>query len=77
MGAAHEAAPISFCGGDRVTTPALPPAETIILPATERYCQSLTRFGLTPTQCYAGVGRKYNAALVRLLGQRMGVRSHG
>lgn len=46
------------------------PNDTIILPATWRYCQSLTKFGLTPTQCLAGVGRKYNQALVKLAAQQ-------
>ncbi|NMP22194.1 hypothetical protein [Sulfobacillus harzensis] len=46
------------------------PNDSIILPATWRYCQSLAKFGLTPTQCIAGVGRKYNQALVQLAAQQ-------
>lgn len=43
-----------------------PPA--VPLPATERYCAALSKFGLTPAQCLAGPGARYDAALRRLLG---------
>lgn len=43
-----------------------PPAAP--LAATTRYCAALAKFGLTPVQCLAGPGARYDAALRRLLG---------
>lgn len=51
-----------------MTTPTVEsaPGPERIWPATYRYCASLARFGLSPTQCLAGAGRRYNQALTRL-----------
>lgn len=43
-----------------------PPAAP--LAATARYCAALAKFGLSPAQCLAGPGARYDAALRRLLG---------
>lgn len=50
--------------------PGRPPAAP--LAATERYCAALSKFGLTPVQCLAGPGARYDAALRRLLEGRRG-----
>ena len=47
-----------------IQPPPLPPP---VLPATVRYCASLRRFGLEPAACLAGVGAKYDQALLRVI----------
>lgn len=49
-------------------TPA-PPPPVRPLAATTRYCAALARFGLTPTQCLAGAGARYDAALRALVAE--------
>jgi hypothetical protein len=44
-----------------------PPPPVHPLAATTRYCAGLAKFGLTPTQCLAGAGARYDAALHRLI----------
>lgn len=47
------------------TPPARPPAP--VLPATQRFCEALARFGLAPAQCLHGAGARYDAALRQIL----------